>query len=158
MNIGQRLGVDRFTQYFKKFGYREKTGIDLPGEGMGVISSSMSELDLSIYAFGQNFTVTAVQHIRAVAAVANGGSLVTPYLVETMSNDRGETVYQHETQIARQVIDTETAQTISRILAEGVSGVGGAKNAYVAGYRVAAKTGTSEKKGATTTGTEMYIC
>ena len=158
MNIGQRLGVDRFTQYFKQFGYREKTGIDLPGEGMGVISSSMSELDLSIYAFGQNFTVTAIQHIRAVAAVANGGSLVTPYIVESMSNDEGETVYRHETQIARQVIDAETAKTISQILADGVSGVGGAKNAYVAGYRVAAKTGTSEKKGETTTGTEMYIC
>lgn len=158
MTLGQKIGVEKFTEYFKRFGYREKTGIDLPGEGMGVISSKMSELDLSIYAFGQNFTVTAIQHIRAVSAVANGGSLVTPYLVERMTDENGTVVYQHETEIARTVIDADTAKTINEILADGVSGVGGAKNAYVAGYRVAAKTGTSEKKGVTTTGTEMYIC
>lgn len=158
MTLGQKLGVDTFTKYFKLFGYREKTGIDLPGEGMGVISSKMSELDLSIYAFGQNFTVTAIQHIRAVAAVANGGNLVTPYLVERMTDENGETVYQHETEIVRRVIDATTSKTINEILAEGVAGTGGAKNAYVAGYRIAAKTGTSEKKGETTTGTEMYIC
>ena len=158
MTLGQKLGVEKFTDYFKLFGYREKTGIDLPGEGMGVIASKMSELDLSIYAFGQNFTVTAIQHIRAIAAVANGGTLVTPYLVERMSDGDGNVVYQHETKTSRTVIDGKTAVIVSEILAEGVSGVGGAKNAYVAGYRVAAKTGTSEKKGATTTGTEMYIC
>lgn len=158
MTLGQQIGVEKFTEYFKRFGYREKTGIDLPGEGMGVISSKMSELDLSIYAFGQNFTVTAIQHIRAVSAVANGGSLVTPYLVERMTDGEGSVVYQHGVEIDRTVIDAETSKTINQILAEGVSGVGGAKNAYVAGYRVAAKTGTSEKKGVTTTGTEMYIC
>lgn len=158
MTLGQKIGVEKFTEYFKRFGYREKTGIDLPGEGMGVISSKMSELDLSIYAFGQNFTVTAIQHIRAVSAVANGGSLVTPYLVERMTDADGKVVYQHQAEVGRTVIDTETSKTINGILAEGVSGVGGAKNAYVAGYRVAAKTGTSEKKGVTTTGTEMYIC
>ncbi len=158
MTLGQKIGVEKFTEYFKRFGYREKTGIDLPGEGMGVISSKMSELDLSIYAFGQNFTVTAIQHIRAVSAVANGGSLVTPYLVERMTDADGKVVYQHQAEVGRTVIDAETSKTINGILAEGVSGVGGAKNAYVAGYRVAAKTGTSEKKGVTTTGTEMYIC
>jgi stage V sporulation protein D (sporulation-specific penicillin-binding protein) len=125
---------------------------------MGVISTKMSELDLAIYAFGQNFTVTAIQHIRAVSAVANGGQLVTPYLVEKMTDDQGEVVYQHQTEVARTIIDKQTSDTINTILAEGVAGVGGAKNAYVAGYRIAAKTGTSEKKGATTTGTEMYIC
>lgn len=158
MTLGQSLGIKTFSDYFRLFGYREKTGIDLPGEGMGVISSKMSELDLAIYAFGQNFTVTAIQHIRAVAAVANGGNLVTPYLVERMTDDSGAVVYQHEPEIERAVIDRETAETINAILADGVSGVGGAKNAYVAGYRIAAKTGTSEKKGVTTTGTEMYIC
>ena len=158
MTLGQHLGVDTFAEYFKRFGYREKTGIDLPGEGMGVISAKMSELDLAIYAFGQNFTVTAIQHIRAVAAVANGGNLVTPYLVERMTDSEGNVVFQHETKVARRIVDPSTAETISAILAEGVAGTGGAKNAYVAGYRVAAKTGTSEKKGATTTGTEMYIC
>ena len=158
MTLGQSIGVQKFTDYYKKFGYREKTGIDLPGEGMGVISPRMSELDLAIYAFGQNFTVTAIQHIRAVAAAANGGNLVTPYLVERMTDDVGNVVYQHETAVARNVIAPQTSQRLNEILAEGVAGAGGAKNAYVAGYRIAAKTGTSEKKGETTTGTEMYVC
>ena len=158
MSIGERLGCERFTSYYKKFGYREKTGIDLPGEGMGVISSKMSELDLAIYAFGQNFTVTAIQHISAISAVANGGELVTPYLVQSMKDSDGNIVYEHETEVKRRVMSEENAKEIAGILADGVAGVGGAKNAYVAGYRVAAKTGTSEKKGETTTGEEMYIC
>ncbi len=158
MSIGQSLGIDNFTKYYKQFGYREKTGIDLPGEGMGVISPKMSELDLAIYSFGQNFTVTAIQHIAAISAVANGGNLMTPYLVERITDADGETVWQHESVPRRQVVSAETSKTLNAILAAGVAGDGGAKNAYVAGYRIAAKTGTSEKKGATTTGTEMYIC
>lgn len=158
MTIGQSLGIDNFTKYFKKFGYREKTGIDLPGEGMGVISPKMSELDLAIYSFGQNFTVTAIQHITAIAAIANGGELLEPYLVERITDADGKTVWAHEKTVKRSVVDPETSKTISAILAAGVAGEGGAKNAYVAGYRIAAKTGTSEKKGVTTTGTEMYIC
>ena len=158
MSIGAQLGCERFMNYFKLFGYREKTGIDLPGEGMGVITSKMSELDLAIYAFGQNFTVTAIQHIAAISAVANGGNLVTPYLVESMRDSSGNVVYTHESEVKRQVMSEASAKRIAEILAEGVAGVGGAKNAYVAGYRVAAKTGTSEKKGETTTGEEMYIC
>ncbi len=158
MTIGQNLGIERFAKYYKQFGYREKTGIDLPGEGMGVISSKMSELDLAIYSFGQNFTVTAIQHISAIAAVANGGNLMQPYLVEKITDTDGKTVWQHEPTVKRQVVSGETSKTLNAILAAGVAGDGGAKNAYVAGYRVAAKTGTSEKKGVTTTGTEMYIC
>ena len=123
-----------------------------------MISPRMSELDLAIYAFGQNFTVTAIQHITAISAVANGGELITPYLVESMCDADGNVVYTHETEIKRRVMSEASAKRISEILAEGVAGVGGAKNAYVSGYRVAAKTGTSEKKGETTTGEEMYIC
>ncbi|MBO5305512.1 MAG: PASTA domain-containing protein [Clostridia bacterium] len=158
MSIGQSLGIDRFTKYFKQFGYREKTGIDLPGEGMGVISSRMSELDLAIYSFGQNFTVTAIQHITAISAVANGGTLLTPYVVKSAADNEGNIIFEQEIKEKRTVVDASTAKTISEILAAGVAGEGGAKNAYVAGYRVAAKTGTSEKKGETTTGNEMYIC
>ena len=158
MTIGQHLGIDNFAKYFKQFGYREKTGIDLPGEGMGVISPRMSELDLAIYSFGQNFTVTAIQHITAIAAIANGGELLEPYLVERITDTGGEVVWEHERTVKRTVVNPETSKTLSAILAAGVAGEGGAKNAYVAGYRIAAKTGTSEKKGVTTTGTEMYIC
>ena len=158
MSIGQALGIDRFTKYYKLFGYREKTGIDLPGEGMGVIASRMSELDLAIYSFGQNFTVTAIQHLVAISAVANGGKLLTPYVVKYASNAENSLIYEKTPEEKRTVVTASTAKTLSEILAAGVAGDGGAKNAYVAGYRIAAKTGTSEKKGETTTGTEMYIC
>jgi stage V sporulation protein D (sporulation-specific penicillin-binding protein) len=158
MSIGQSLGIDRFTSYFKQFGYRAKTGIDLPGEGLGVFSSRMSELDLAIYAFGQNFTVTAIQHIAAISAVANGGTLMTPYVVKSAVDNEGEQVFSRQSESKGTVVTSATSKTISEILAAGVAGEGGAKNAYVAGYRVAAKTGTSEKKGQTTTGEEMYIC
>ncbi|MGM9683961.1 MAG: penicillin-binding transpeptidase domain-containing protein [Eubacteriales bacterium] len=146
MTLGQRLGVENYTKYAKAFGYYEKTGIDLPGEGNSIFASQMSELDLAIYAFGQNFTVTPIQHISAISAVANGGDLLTPYVVETITDNSGNVVYQHETAVKRQVVSEEVCKTIATILEEGVSGDGGAKNAYVAGYRVAAKTGTSEKK------------
>ena len=156
MTLGLRVGIDNFTQYVDTFGYYEKTGVDLPGEGNSIFISEMSELDLAIYAFGQNFNVTPIQHITAIASVANGGELLTPYVVEKVTDNSGNVVYSHETEVKRATVSEETCKTISTILEEGVSGDGGAKNAYVAGYRVAAKTGTSEKKDAGKE--EMYIC
>ena len=156
MTLGARVGIDNFQKYVKALGYYEKTGIDLPGEANGIFASEMSALDLAIYAFGQNFNVTPIQQITAVSAVANGGTLVTPYIVESISDNSGNTIYRHETDVKRQVISESVCDTLAKVLEEGVSGNGGAKNAYVAGYRVAAKTGTSEKK---TVGSEgMYIC
>lgn len=156
MTLGERIGIQNYQKYVKAFGYYEKTGIDLPGEGNSIFASEMTALDLAIYAFGQNFNVTPIQQICAVASVANGGNLVTPYIVETISDNSGNTVYRHQTDVKRQVISKSVCETLATVLEEGVSGDGGAKNAYVAGYRVAAKTGTSEKK---TQGTEgMYIC
>ena len=146
MTLGKRLGIENYTKYAEAFGYHEKTGIDLPGEGTSIFSTQMTELDLVIYAFGQNFTVTPIQHITAISAVANGGTLVTPYVVESITDNAGNLVYEHEVEEKRQVVSEEVCKTIADMLEEGVSGNGGAKNAYVAGYRVAAKTGTSEKK------------
>lgn len=146
MTLGERIGVERYQDYVEIFGYKEKTGIDLPGEGNSIFAADMKELDLAIYAFGQNFTVTPMQQICAVASVANGGELLTPYLVEKISDNAGNVIYAHETAQKRETISKATCETISKILEEGVSGDGGAKTAYVAGYRVAAKTGTSEKK------------
>ncbi len=147
MTLGELVGVDTYQKYVRAFGYKEKTGIDLPGEGNGIFASQMSQLDLAIYAFGQNFNVTPLQQICAVSAVANGGTLTTPYIVEQVTDNAGNVIHQHEHTVKRQVVSEKVCQTISQILQEGVSGNGGAKNAYVAGYRVAAKTGTSEKKG-----------
>ena len=146
MTLGKRIGIENYQKHVEAFGYHEKTGIDLPGEGSGIFASEMTELDLVIYAFGQNFNVTPIQHITAISAVANGGNLLTPYVVEKVTDNAGNTVYEHETAIKRQVVSEDVCKTIAEMLEEGVSGNGGAKNAYVAGYRVAAKTGTSEKK------------
>lgn len=146
MTLGERLGIENYKKYAEGFGYYNKTGIDLPGEGNGIFASQMTELDLAIYAFGQNFNVTPIQHITAISAVANGGELMTPYLVQTIKDNAGNVVYEHETEVKRQVVSEQVCKTLATVLEEGVSGDGGAKNAYVAGYRVAAKTGTSEKK------------
>jgi stage V sporulation protein D (sporulation-specific penicillin-binding protein) len=147
MTIGARIGTERFYNYVKQFGYLEKTGIDLPGEALGLFYSptSFTELDLAVSSFGQNFKITPLQQICAVAAVANGGYLVTPYVVEKITDNDGNVIFQHETRIKRQIVNSEVCDVISEILEAGVSGNGGGKNAYVAGYRVAAKTGTSEK-------------
>ena len=162
MTIGERLGITKFFDYFKSFGYLEKTGIDLPAEGNSVIKSKndMTELDLAIYAFGQNFNITPIQHIMAIAAVANGGYLLEPYLVEQITDNDGNVTYQHETEVKRQVISQDVCDKLAVILEEGVSGDGGAKNVYVAGYKIAAKTGTSEKKGTEirVDNVEPYIC
>ena len=146
MTLGDRVGIQRYQEYVEIFGYNDKTGIDLPGEGNSIFASEMTALDLAIYAFGQNFTVTPIQQITAVASVANGGELLTPYLVEKITDNAGNVIYAHEIEQKRETISEDTCRIISQILEEGVSGDGGAKNAYVAGYRVAAKTGTSEKK------------
>ncbi len=148
MRVGLRLGTQTFYQYLKSFGYHEKTGIDLPGEGLGVFASesAFTELDLAIYAFGQNFNVTLIQQITAVSAVANGGYLVTPHVVSSITDERGNVIRSYDDNVRRQVVSEDVCRTVAQILEEGVSGNGGAKNAYVAGYRLAAKTGTSEKK------------
>lgn len=158
MTIGGRLGTSTFYSYLRAFGYLEKTGIDLPGEGSSLFAAeeAFTELDLAIYAFGQNFNVTLMQQITAVSAVANGGYLVTPHTVRSVTDENGGVIKTYSTNVRRQVVSAEVCKTVSQILEEGVSGDGGAKNAYVAGYRIAAKTGTSEKKNAGSIG--RYVC
>ena len=172
MKVGLRLGTNTFYNYLKAFGYLEKTGIDLPGEGGGVFASqdAFTDLDLAIYAFGQNFNVTLIQQITAVSAVANGGYLVTPHFVSSITDQNGNVIQSFDNNVRRQVISQSVCQTVAKVLEEGVSGTGGAKNAYVAGYRLAAKTGTSEKKErecplcgytaspATIEGEGMFVC
>lgn len=149
MSVGLALGGDRFDDYIGAFGYREKTQIDLPGEEVSSPFSSadlQSELNLAISAFGQNFNVTLIQQITAVSAVANGGYLVTPHFISSVSDTNGTVIQAYNTQVRRQVVSASTCKVVADILEKGVSGDGGAKNAYVTGYRIAAKTGTSEKK------------
>lgn len=148
MQIAERVGKEKFYNYFEAFGYTSKTGIDLPGEVNTIYSSykNFSNVSLAVYSFGQTFKTTPIQQIRAISSVANGGYLMTPHLIKGIVDDDGNVIQSFETETVRQVVSTENCKTITGILEEGVAGNGGAKNAYVKGYRVAAKTGTSEKK------------
>ncbi len=146
--LGERLGINTFYEYFNSFGYLGKTGIDLPGEAKGIVTpkKDFTGVSLAVYSFGQTFKTTPIQQLRAIASVANGGYLVTPHLLKSIKDEDGNTVAEYSAEPERQVISTETAERITAILEAGVSGNGGAKNAYVSGYKVAAKTGTSEKR------------
>lgn len=160
MMMGSRIGQSRFYDYFNAFGYLDKTGIDLQGEGVSIFfeKENFTELDLAVTSFGQNFKISVMQHLSAISAVANGGYLVTPHLISEIRDDDGNVIYSYETQVKRQIISEETSRIVSSVLEEGVATDGGAKNAYVAGYRVAAKTGTSEKKDTHDTDYTPYVC
>lgn len=147
MQVAARIGVEGFYQYVQDFGYLAKTGIDLPSETKSIFHQlkNIHEVELATAAFGQRFNISVIQQITAVAAVANGGELITPHLMQSLSNTDGETILSYATKIKGRVVSEETCKTVSTILEAGVSGGGGAKNAYVSGYKIAAKTGTSEK-------------
>jgi stage V sporulation protein D (sporulation-specific penicillin-binding protein) len=149
MELADIIGRPTFYSYVKNFGYLEKTGIDLPGEGNSSFwdEKSFGPVDLAVASFGQNFKISMVQHLRAISAVANGGMLVEPYVVQSMSDSEGNVIWEHELKQIRQVVSESACKQVATILKDGVAGDGGSKNAYVAGYRVAAKTGTSEKIG-----------
>ena len=167
MRMGEELGAETYLRYFETFGYFEKSGIDIPGESVttkGVtfwddeefLNSPRTPLNLAVASFGQNFKISPITHITAINAVANDGYLVTPHFIKEITDNEGNVIYSYETTVRRQVISSATSEKVSQVLEAGVSGDGGAKNAYVAGYRVAAKTGTSEKKD-TNRDAEGYI-
>lgn len=146
ITIGTNLGAQKFSQYFEAFGFTEKTGIDLPGEGTSVYHKlqNMGPTELASSSFGQTFNITPIQLITAVSAATNGGKLVQPHIVKEIKDSDGNTVKKIGTTVKRQVISEKTSETI-RGLMEGVVNGGGGKNAYVAGYRIGGKTGTSQK-------------
>ena len=142
VQVGLELGPETFYNYFKAFGLTERTGIDLPGEQVGQIraSDTMNKVDLAVYAFGQNFTITPIQMITACAAVANGGYLVEPQVVSKIIDDDGNIIESFDTTVKRQVISKETSERISKILNLNAT-TGTAKNGYVAGYQICGKIG-----------------
>ena len=146
MQTALRIGREKFYKYFQAYGYTERTGIDLPGEEYPVYHaySNFKEFELAIASFGQRFKVTPIRQINSIVTVANGGYLRTPYIVDKAVAEDGTVVYSHDSTPIRQVVSTEVCRTITDILEEGVATDGGAKNTYVAGYRIAAKTGTSQ--------------
>lgn len=149
-----KMGIETFSDYYNAFGFTEKTGIDLPAEQApyaGVSyhpADSMSLIDLASTSFGQAQKVTPIQMITAVAAIANGGYLVQPYIVDKIVDQEGNVVQETEPTIKRQVISEEVSQQVLQMM-EGVVDYGAAgaagRNAYVAGYHIGGKPGTSEK-------------
>ena len=146
IHIGQLLGRDTFNKYFEAFGFTERTGIDLTGEAYPIYHpfDKMSIVDLASTSFGQSFRVSPIQMITAGCAIANGGKLMTPYVVDSIVDDKGNVVHKTEPTVKRQVISEGTAATVRRMMEAVVEG-GTGKNAYIEGYRVAGKTATSEK-------------
>lgn len=146
ISLGQMLGVKTFLKYFRAFGLAEKTGIDLPGESISTFHTekTMGPVELASEAFGQTFNITPIQLITAASAAVNGGYLVQPHVVGEVRDADQKTVTAAKNLKKRQVISKETSKTIANMLYEVVA-IGGGKNAYVAGYKIGGKTGTSQK-------------
>ena len=147
INLSSRLRADRFYRYFTAFGLTGKTGIDLPGEAIGVYhtESQLGELELATSAFGQTFTITPLQMLTAFCAAVNGGNLVEPHIVKEITDSDGNIIESKTTSVKRQVVSKSTSETLCQMLEAVVEQGGSAKNAYVTGYRVGGKTGTSDK-------------
>ncbi|MCL2096153.1 MAG: penicillin-binding transpeptidase domain-containing protein [Oscillospiraceae bacterium] len=148
MQTAERIGAETFLKYFNAFGYNQRTGIDLPSEAGSIMHrpENFKTVELATASFGQRFKITPIQLLTSIAAVANGGKVVTPRVVRAIVDDDGNIIKSFEPEIKRMVISQDTSESISKILAEGVSGGGSARNAFVKGYEIAAKTGTSEKE------------
>jgi stage V sporulation protein D (sporulation-specific penicillin-binding protein) len=151
VRVAQAMGIEKFYSYIKAFGFNEKTGIDLPGEVQSIIHKKPTEIDMATAAFGQSFQITPIQLITAYAAIANGGKLMKPHVVKAIVDNEGNVVQSNDTPTIRNVISKETDDTLKGIL-EGVVSQGTGGHAYIKGFRVAGKTGTSEtmelRKGA----------
>lgn len=167
VNIGLAVGADTFYDYVEAFGLWDKTGIDLSGESStrglwwtdDVFKDPTNKSQLAAASFGQTANVTPIQMITAVAATVNGGYLMEPYIVSEVTDADGNIVYSKEPTVVRQVISEETSKIVSSIL-EAVVGEpeGTGKNAYVAGYRVGGKTGTTTKTSLqASTGVKEYM-
>ncbi len=153
VKVSQSLGIDRFYSYVKAFGFMEKTGIELKGEAKSQFQTKPKEIDMAVASFGQRFTITPLQLATAYTALVNGGKLMKPRLIKELTDSDGNVVEKYEPQVVRTVISEQTSRTVRDIL-EGVVGdpKGTGNNAYVKGYRVGGKTGTSE-----TTKKDVYI-
>lgn len=159
IQLGQKVGAEKFYSYYNAFGFTEKTGIDLPGEANGIFFSkdgSMAPMDLVVASFGQNFSITPIQMITAAAAIANGGHLVQPHMVRQIVDNEGNIIKSVDRVAKRQVISEGTSKRLCEMLHTNAT-IGTAKNGYVPGFRVAGKTGTSQKIGSSGAGGMDYI-
>ena len=158
VTVGQKLGVHNYFKYFESFGFTEKTGIDLPGEASPQYykESQYGIVELSSASFGQSNNLTPIQICTGLSAIANGGTLVKPYVVDHIIDANGNTVKKTTPTTVRRVISEDTSEQV-RSMMKGVVDNGTGKNGYVAGYRVGGKTGTSTKLAESTDGKNKYI-
>lgn len=147
VKLGQLLGKETLFDYIDKFGFGNKTGVDLNGEGEGIIFNlnQVGNVELATTAFGQGVSVTPIQQVAAVSAVVNGGTLYEPYIVKSISEKETNSIIQQmKKKKIRQVISKKTSRIMRHAL-ESVVAKGGGKSAYIEGYRIGGKTGTAQK-------------
>lgn len=158
ITVGQKLGVHNYFKYFQAFGFTDKTGIDLPGEAMPQYykEDQYGIVELSSASFGQTNSLTPIQVCTGLCAIANGGTLLKPYIVSEIKDENGNTVKKTEKTEVRRVISEKTSKTVREMMKSVVDN-GTGKNGYVAGYRVGGKTGTSTKLAESTDGKTKYI-
>ncbi|RKD27666.1 stage V sporulation protein D (sporulation-specific penicillin-binding protein) [Caminicella sporogenes DSM 14501] len=146
IEVAQRLGLDKFYKYLNAFGFTEKTGIDLPGESNAIVRNkkNIGPVELATMSFGHGISVTPIQLITAISAVANDGKLMQPRIVKELTDDAGNVIHRYEPRFVRQVLSEKTAREL-RMIMEKVVTDGSGKKAYVPGFRVGGKTGTAEK-------------
>lgn len=146
MQVAERLGAETFLTYMKKFGFDQKTGVDLAGEAVGIIHKleNIGPVELATMSFGQSFQITPLQLLRAASSIVNGGYLVTPHFAKGIADEDGNMVEEFQYEKGEQVISKETSETMKMIL-ESVVSEGTGNKTYIPGYRIGGKTATSEK-------------
>ncbi len=144
IQIAEKIGIERFYNYITIFGLREKTGVGLPGEVAGIhhALSSMTDYNLYSSSFGQTFKITGMQLIAAVSAIANGGTYLQPYIIKEITDADGNIIVSNEPKKVRQIVSKETAETLWKLLEEVVAR---SRTSRLEGYKMAGKTGTSQK-------------
>jgi cell division protein FtsI (penicillin-binding protein 3) len=145
--VGEKMGKDRFYSYIKAFGFGEKTRIGLPGESKGILRHPRywSPIALNTIAFGQGISVTGIQMITALSAIANGGVLMKPFIIETITDEKGQVVQSFKPEVIRRVMTEETAKKVAALLKATTERGGTGESAVPAGFEVAGKTGTAQK-------------
>jgi len=145
--VGEKMGKERLYRYICEFGFGEKTGIGLPGEGKGIVHHPRywSPVALDTISFGQGISVTGIQLASALSAIANGGFLMKPYVVEKITNEKGEVVQSFKPEVVRRVISEEATRKMTALLKATTEKGGTGEGAVPTGYEVAGKTGTAQK-------------
>lgn len=159
VELSNRLGVSKFYDYIEAFGFKSKTGIDLPGEAKGIIynEKNVGPVELATMSFGQSISVTPIQLITAISAIANDGELMQPRLVKGYTDNKGNVIEEIAPKSVRKVVSEETSKKMLEI-AQSVVSDGGGKTAYLPGYRLGGKTGTAQKVVDGVYAQGKYIC